>query len=122
MNLNQLQWQCQQNMIAGMSGLAENLKLSQQIFVDEIKQQIETLDEKQIKTTEQIHKIIEHERTQSSSFERKLNSTENLLREEDKVRSNANTDNLEKINVELAEMTSKIIDLQVRIELIKEIK
>ena len=45
MNLNQLQWQCQENLVAGISGLAETLKMEHRHFASKMTKEFDIFTE-----------------------------------------------------------------------------
>ena len=69
MNLNQLQWQCQQNLVAGISGLAETLKMEHKHFTSKMTKEFDIFTETSAKkSAEAENKIL----SKNTAFEKAL--------------------------------------------------
>ena len=69
MNLNQLQWQCQENLVAGISGLAETLKMEHRHFASKMTKEFDIFTETSAKkSVEAENKIL----SKNTAFEKAL--------------------------------------------------
>ena len=69
MNLNQLVWQCQENLVAGISGLAETLKLEHKHFASEMTKEFDIFTETAAKKSQETENKIQ---SQNIAFEKAL--------------------------------------------------